>query len=325
MSSVPVDWNLLDYAFMQRALLAALLVGIAAPSVGVYLVQRRLALIGDGMGHIALTGVGVGILTNTTPVLTALVAAVAGAVTIEVVRMRGRTSGDVALAILFYGGIAGGVVLVSLSSSGSPANLNAFLFGSITTTTPGDIVAFAGLAVAVLAVTVGLLPQLFTASNDDEFATASGLPVTRLNLLLAVVVASTTVLSMRVVGLLLFSALMIVPTATAQLVAHSFRATLRLAMVVGVAVAVGGVVLSFFVGTPSGGSIVLLAVAVFAVTVLGTWLRRRLNRRPHAEAEDHPHEHGPGCGHATVDHDGHVDYVHDGHRHAAHGPHYDEH
>ena len=317
--------DVLDYDFMQRALLAALLVGVAAPSVGVYLVQRRLALIGDGMGHIALTGVAIGILTETAPVITALVAAVLGAIVIELVRLRGRTSGDVALAILFYGGIVGGVVLVSLSPNGSAANLNSYLFGSITTTTPQDLVVFAVLTVGVLGVTLGLSPQLFTASNDEEFALAAGLPVARLNVLLAIVVATTTVLSMRVVGLLLFSALMIVPTATAQMLARSFRETLVLAMGIGVVVSVAGVTLSFFANTPSGGTIVLLAIALFAITVAGTSIMRRLSRQRHAPSEDHPHEHGPGCGHEAVSHNGHIDYVHGKHRHAAHGAHYDEH
>ena len=97
---------------MQRALLAALLVGITAPAVGIYLVQRRLALIGDGIGHVALTGVALGVLTGWAPVLTALVLAVVGAVAIELMRAHGRTSGDIALAVMFYGGIAGGVLLI---------------------------------------------------------------------------------------------------------------------------------------------------------------------------------------------------------------------
>ena len=105
--------ELLDYGFMQRALLAALLVGITAPVVGIFLVQRRLALIGDGMGHVALAGVALGVLTGRAPVLTARVVAVLGAVAIELIRARGRTSGDVALAVLFYGGIAAGVVIIS--------------------------------------------------------------------------------------------------------------------------------------------------------------------------------------------------------------------
>ena len=108
--------ELLSLDFMRQALIAAVLVGVAAPLVGVFLVQRRLSLIGDGMGHVALAGVAVGVLTGQAPVLTALVAAVAAAVAIELIRGRGRTSGDVALAVMFYGGIAAGVVLIIAKS-----------------------------------------------------------------------------------------------------------------------------------------------------------------------------------------------------------------
>ncbi len=100
--------RVLQYDFMQRAFLAAVLVGLAAPAVGVFLVQRRMALMGDGIGHVALTGVALGFLLGTAPVATAVVVATAGAVVIELVRQSGRTSGDVALSLLFYGGIAGG-------------------------------------------------------------------------------------------------------------------------------------------------------------------------------------------------------------------------
>jgi zinc transport system permease protein len=216
-------------------------------------------------------------------------------------------------------------VLIGLSDGGSSANLNAYLFGSITTTTPQDVLTFAVLSVAVLAITVGLAPQLFAASFDEEFARASGLRVTWLNMALAVVVATTTVLSMRVVGLLLFSAMMIVPTAAAQLVARSFRGTLLLAMSIGTVVAVAGVITSFYANTPSGGTIVLLAIALFLVTALGTTALTRWRRHTQPLAEDHPHEHGPGCGHEAVAHEGHLDYLHGDHRHAAHGSHYDEH
>jgi zinc transport system permease protein len=317
--------EILDYAFMQRALLAAMLIGLTAPSVGVYIVQRRLALIGDGMGHVALAGVAVGILTTGRPVLTALAAAVAGAVAVELVRARGRTSGDVALALLFYGGIAAGVVLISQAPDTTPANLNAYLFGAITTTTSSDLVVFAVLAVAVLTVTIGLAPRLFAVSNDEEYARAAGLRVLGLNLLLAVMVASTVVISMRVVGLLLVSALMVVPVATSQLLVGSFRGTLWLSMATGIVVSLGGVTTSYYADTPSGGTIVLLAIGLFALAASVTAARRAVRRGGHDEAEDHLHEHGPGCGHEPVPHEDHVDYLHHGHRHAPHGAHYDEH
>ena len=275
--------DLLGYDFMQRALLAAVLIGVIAPTVGVHLVQRRLALVGDGMGHVALTGVAVGVLTSRSPVWTALALAVAGAVTIELVRAVGRTSGDVALALLFYGGIAGGVVLLSQAPDGTPTNLDAYLFGAITTTTPADLGAFVILTCGVLLVTVGLGRYLFAVSSDEEFARAAGLPVLALNLLLAVVTAATVVVSMRVVGLLLVSALMVVPVATGQLVARSFRGTVTASMLIGLVVSTAGVVVSFYAGTPSGGTIVLLAIALFGVVTAGSALHaRRTRRRPAA-------------------------------------------
>jgi zinc transport system permease protein len=271
----------LQYAFMQRALLAAVLVGLTAPTVGVHLVQRRLALIGDGLGHIALAGVAIGVLTGSAPVLTALACATVGAIAIEVIRYRGKTSGDVALAILFYGGIAGGVVIISQAPGGTPGNLNAYLFGAITTTTHDDVVTFAVLSLVVLSVTIGLGRYLFAVSHDEEYARAAGLPVLSINLALAIVTAITVVVSMRVVGLLLISALMIVPVATAQLVARSFRSTVLVAVVLGVAESVIGIWVSYETDTPSGGTIVLAAIATFLLvaTIGAGWRALPSSRR----------------------------------------------
>jgi len=325
--------EVLEFGFMQRALLASLMVGLVAPAVGVFLVQRRLSLLGDGLGHVALTGVAVGVLTSTAPVGTALVAAVLGAVLIELVRARGRTSGDVALAVLFYGGIAGGVVLLSLAPRGQATNLEAYLFGAITTTSLADVAVFAVITVVVLGAVALLGQRLYAVSDDEEYARAVGLPVLALNVVLAVLVASTVVLSMRVVGLLLISALMIVPSAVAQLLARSFRQTLYLACAIGLVVSVSGTTASYYTGTPSGGTIVLLAIALFLAVTATVALREVIARRRHRRRAEvhaaHPHEHGEGCGHQPVPHGDHVDYDHDGHLHAAHrtgsGVHYDEH
>jgi zinc transport system permease protein len=317
--------ELLSLDFMRQAIVAAVLVGLAAPLVGVFLVQRRVSLIGDGLGHVALAGVAVGVLTGQAPVLTALVAAAAAAVAIELIRGRGTTSGDVALSVMFYGGIAAGVVIIAKSPDGSPANLTAYLFGAITTADQSDLWVFAGLAVVVLLTTWLLRPWLFAVANDEEYARASGLPVTGLNIALAVLTAVTVVVSMRVVGLLLISALMIIPNATAQLLGRSFRASVRWAVVVGVVSSVGGVVTSYFAETPSGGTIVLLAIGFFVVAAVGTALLAQARAHQHRRAERHDHEHGPACGHVAVAHGDHLDYVHDGHRHAAHEGHYDEH
>jgi zinc transport system permease protein len=267
--------DLLQYDFMQRALLAAVMVGVAAPSVGVFLVQRRLALIGDGLGHVALTGVALGLLLGRAPVFVALVVAIAAAVAIELVRANAKTTGDLALAIMFYGGIAGGVVLISKAPEGNAATLYQYLFGAITTTSRSDLIAFAALSICVLVLSLGLGKQLFAVSNDEEYARASGLPVLALNITLAVMTATTVVVAMRVVGLLLISALMIVPVATAQLAAGSFRATVQWSLLIGLTCAVGGVTTSYYADTPSGGTIVLLAIGLFAATGVAVWLRGR--------------------------------------------------
>jgi zinc transport system permease protein len=269
---------MLDYDFMRRALLAAALVGLAAPVVGVFLVQRRLSLVGDGLGHVALAGVAAGLLTSTAPVATALVAAVAAAVLLEVVRWQGRASGDVVLAVIFYGGIAAGVVLISQAPGGNPANLSAYLFGAITTTSTADVRVFAVLAAVLLTGAVLLRPWLFAVSNDEEYARAVGLPALPVNLTLAVMTAVTVVLSMRTVGLLLVSALMIVPNATAQQLGRSFRASLATAVALGLAASLGGVTVSFYADVPSGGTIVLLAIAAFLVAVAVRGVRWRRPR-----------------------------------------------
>ena len=267
--------NPLSFQFMQLALMSALLVGLAAPAVGVFLVQRRLALMGDGLGHIALTGVALGFLLGTAPVLTAVVVAVLGAVVIELVRQQGRTSGDVALALMFYGGIAGGVLLISLSSDGSNANLLSYLFGSLTAVSPTDAVVIAVLAVGLLVVLAVVGRQLFAVCHDEDHAKVMGLPVRTLNLLLAVMAALTVTVGMRVVGLLLVSALMVVPVATAQQLVRGFAATVAVSLVAGVLAAVGGVLGSYYADTPPGALIVVLALAGFALaTLVGAVVRR---------------------------------------------------
>lgn len=263
--------------FIQKALIAAVLVGLAAPAVGTYLVQRRLALMGDGLGHVALTGVALGFLLGTSPVVTAVIVAAIGATIIELVRAQGRASGDVALAMLFYGGIAGGVLLISLEPGGN-TNLLTYLFGSILTVTTQDLWITATLAAGVLLVALGLRRQLFSVCQDEEFARVSGLPVRLLNIVLAVTAALTVTIAMRVVGLLLVSALLVVPVAAAQQLTRGFASTMALAMGIGVIVSTGGVLISWPLDVGPGALIVVLAIAVFGLTSVTGVLRGR--RRP---------------------------------------------
>jgi zinc transport system permease protein len=282
--------SLFQYDFMIRALIGALVIGLTAPALGIYLVQRRLSLIGDGVGHVALTGVGVGLVLNHSPVITAVIVAALGAVAIELIRERGRTSGDVALALLFYGGIAGGVMLVGLSNNSSNSNLMAYLFGSLTTTSPQDLVVIVVLAVLVLVTMIALRPALFAICHDEEYARVSGLPVRALNLLLAVTTAVTVTIAMRAVGLLLISALMVVPVATAQQLTRGFLSTMAAAMGLGLLAAGSGVWLAGTANTALGATIVVLAIATFLLVALATAGWRAIRRRSAPESLAQPQE-----------------------------------
>ncbi|WP_086559063.1 metal ABC transporter permease [Streptomyces africanus] len=284
--------DFLDYAFMQRALLAAVLVGITAPAVGIYLVQRRQALMGDGIGHVAMTGVGLGFLLTWSPVWMATLVSVIGAVLMELIRWYGRTRGDIALAMLFYGGMAGGVMFINLTPTGSNANLTSYLFGSLSTVSESDVTAICVLAAFVVLVTLGLRRQLFAVSQDEEFARVTGLPVRALNLLTAITAAVTVTVAMRVVGLLLVSALMVVPVAAAQQIGRSFAATFVIAVVIGVSVTIGGTVTSYYQDVPPGATIVLLTIGAFVVlTALAAPLaRRRARARSAADPAHDPAE-----------------------------------
>lgn len=277
--------DLLSNPFMIRALVAAAVTGLAAPTIGTYLVQRRLALLGDGLGHVAVTGVAIGLLTGTSPTWVAVVVAVLGAAAIEIIRERGHTNGDVALALLFYGGLAGGVLITGLAGQ-SASTLQTYLFGSITTVSPADVLTTIVLATVVITLCVGLSPQLFAVAQDPEFARVAGVPIRFYNLMVAVLAAVTVTVAMRTVGLLLVSALMVVPVATSQQLTRSFRSTLALAMALGLGAALGGLLLAAYLSVDfdanlaPGPTIVLLALAGFALTwPIGAWLRGR--EEPH--------------------------------------------
>lgn len=272
--------GLLSYEFMQRALIAAALFGPIAPVVGVFLVQRRMALLGDGMGHIATTGIGLALLLGTAPIPTAMIVAAGGALLVEFIRERSRTAGDLALALIFYGGIAGGVMLVSLAGNQATTVLNSYLFGSLSTVSTTDLWALAALVVLLIAAVLVFGRELFVVAVDPDVAAVQGIDVRWMSRLIAVMAAVTVVVGMQVVGLLMVSAMMIVPIAAAQQVTRSFRSTLGLGMVIGLVAALAGLVLSFWVDVPPGPTIVLLALAAFAlIAAAGVPLRRRVSAR----------------------------------------------
>ena len=253
--------------YMQLALVAGLVVGACAPLIGVFLVQRRMALMGDGIGHLAFAGVAAGVLIDVWPVWTALVIAVVGALAVEWLRGRGTAQGDLALATFFYGGIAAGVVLVGQAGA-LDANLFSYLFGSILTVDVGEVVVVAVLGVVIIA-TVGVSSRaMFAMAVDEEWSTVAGLPVRTLNAVLAVLVAVTIVASMRVVGILLVAALMVLPVAGGQVLARSQRGVMAWSVVIGMGSVVAGLSAARLWGLAPGGTIVLVAVGIFAALAL---------------------------------------------------------
>lgn len=269
---LPLPWPF-DRQYMQLALAAGLVVGTCAPLVGTFLVQKRLSLMGDGIGHVAFAGVAAGLLIGVSPLWTAMVAAVLGAMAIEWLRLRRRASGDLALAVFFYTGIAGGVVLTGLAGSLN-AGVLTYLFGSILTVTVADTVTIVVIGAVIVATVLGLWRALFSVILDEEAARVAGLPVDALGLGLAALAAVTVVAAMRVVGVLLVAALMVLPVGAAQRLAHSFAATLRWAAGLGAGAAVVGLFIARASGLAPGATIVLVASATFLVTAVAESLRR---------------------------------------------------
>jgi zinc transport system permease protein len=265
---------MLESEFMRLAFATGAIVGLLAPAVGFFLVQRRLSLIGDGIGHVAFAGVAAGQLLGLPVVATALVASLGGAVGIEWLRARRPAAGDQALALVFYTGIALGVVLVSLAGA-LDVDLFGFLFGSILTTTRTDLALVAVLGGVGLATIALLYRALSGAVLDEEGARVAGVPVGALNMAIAALAALTIALSMRIVGLLLISALMVLPVVAASRLAWSMRSTVLLGMAIGLGSVLVGLTVAYYADLPPGGTIVLVAATIFLLSSAADATRRR--------------------------------------------------
>ena len=267
-----------DREYMQLALFAGLAVGLSAPLLGTFLVERRMSLLGDGIGHIAFAGVSAGLLAGVWPIWTALIAAVLGAVGLELMRSAGRTGGDLALAVVFYGGIAGGIVL-----AGAAGNYNAsvlsYLFGSILTVDRTEVVTVTIVGVFLVVVIVVFWRVMLATVTDADFARTLGIPVRVIDLGIAVGAALVIVGAMRVVGLLLVAALMVLPVGAVRVVAPSFRATMFGSSALGGMSVVVGLWIARVRALPPGGTIVLVVVAAVMVSGLARgingWLQAR--------------------------------------------------
>ncbi|MBM4332894.1 MAG: metal ABC transporter permease [Deltaproteobacteria bacterium] len=256
--------SLLSYAFMQRALLAGLLISITCAILGVFLVLRRDAMIGHGLAHVTFGGVALGLLLYLTPLLVALVVAVFSALGILKLKERAGLHGDTAIGIISSLGMALGILLVSVAGSFN-VDLFGYLFGNILAIDPEEVWMALILALVVLITIVLFYQEFVFLTFDPESARTSGVRVRRLDKLLAILTAVTVVLGMKVVGILLVSALLVIPAAAALQVARSFKEAFMISAAVAGVSAIAGLTISFYLDWPASGTIVAVSGLLFLI------------------------------------------------------------
>lgn len=256
--------NLFQYSFVLRGLEAGLIVAFVAPLIGIFLVLRRYSLIADTLAHVSLAGIALGLLLGLNPILTALGVTVVSSLGIERLRDTKKIYGESALALFLSGSLALAIVLLSLAK-GFNANLFSYLFGSIVTVTTADVYIIGILAVIVSATLLLFYKELVYITFDEEAARVSGLPTKLINSVLIILAAFTVSLSIPVVGVLLIAALIVVPVVASLQLKKSFAETIFYAELISILSVIAGIVASFYFNLSTGGTIVLIMLAVFLV------------------------------------------------------------
>jgi zinc transport system permease protein len=257
--------EIFNYDFMVRAFLAGLLVALVVPVLGTFMVARQYSLIAESLAHVSLAGVGAGLLLGTTPVGVAIPVTAVGALLIEWLRQNRRISGETGLAIVMSAGLALAVVLATLSHGRT--DFTAYLFGSIVTTSWVDVLVLLGATLVILAV-IGRKYRAFVhIAFDEDSARVAGHRVALLNYVLAVLAAVMVVLSLRIVGGLLISALLVIPVVAASQFARSFAATMVIAVGLALVAVFTGLAVAFYAGIAAGGAIVLAAIALLLIAM----------------------------------------------------------
>lgn len=259
--------NLFAYGFMIRALEVGILIGAIAPLIGIFLVLRRYSLIADTLSHVSLAGVAIGLLFSVNPLLTAILAAVVSSAAIERLRLSKRVYGESALSIFLSGSLAVAVILISLAH-GFSVDLFNYLFGSIVTVKQDDVYVILGVGIFVFLAIVGFYKELTYITFDEEAARVGGIPVRRINILLIVLAALTVALAIPIVGILLISALIVIPVVTALQLQKSFLQTIFYAEIASMISVIVGIVGSFYFNLPAGGAIVIVALFLFVLSLL---------------------------------------------------------
>jgi zinc transport system permease protein len=271
--------DLLSYGFMQRALLAGVLAGLLCGVLGFFVVLRRLSFIGVGISHSAFGGIAIGVVLGVEPLLAAAVFATLVAWAIGWLSRAGRLHEDTSIGILFSSTMALGVALISLSHT-YQVDLFGYLFGNILSVSLGDLWLLAAIALFALAGVGLLFKELLFFAFDEEVARASGLPVTALSFLLLTCLALAVVAAIRVVGIILVEALLVIPAAIGYQLAQGHRAMLCISALSAVVSAIAGLFISYFFNVAAGATIVLVLTVVFLFAVVVGRSRRQTLARP---------------------------------------------
>jgi len=259
--------DILQYDFMQRALVGGLLVGVICPIIGLFITLRRMSMIADALSHVCLSGVAAGLLMGAQPVLSASVFALGGSFLIEGLREKYKNYSELSIAIILSAGVAMAAILIGLGN-GFNGGITSYLFGSIVLITVEDIYVIATIGIPVLLLTLLLIKELFAITFDEETARVSGLPIKLINVGFTALTALTIAVSLRIVGILLVSSLMILPVALAMQLAKSFRGTLVTAIASSEVAVIIGLSSSFYLDLPPGGAIVMTLVLMLILVLM---------------------------------------------------------
>ena len=259
--------EMLSYDFMQRSLLAAMLVGAMCSVIGVFVVLRGLAFVGAGTAHAAFAGVALAYLVGLPPLPLAIGFGLATVWLTGVMEEKGRMKLDVSIGILYTATMALAILFIGLMK-GYNAEVYGYLFGSVLSVTPEELGIILALSLLVLGAILAFSKELYFIAFDQEMAEASGVPARRIFYLLLTLVALTVVVSLKTVGAILVFAMVLIPASTAYQLTHSLSHMTAYSVGIGVSCATGGVMLSYLWDLPSGPAIVLLATAVFLLSVL---------------------------------------------------------
>ncbi len=281
--------DIFTYGFMQRAIISGITIAVICSLVGLFLVLRRYSLFGDALSHMAFGGISLGLFLNVYPLWTAFVVSLLSALGITKLRKNAKISGDAAVAVLLSSGLAIGVLLVS-ASKGFTVDLFSFLFGSILLTTLEDTLLIVTIGAGIVVTVITFRKQLLYVTFDEEQAQVSGLPIDKLNYVFMILACVTVITSMRLVGILLISALIVLPNITSILMGKGFKKTVMISISLSVTAVVSGIILSYYLDLAPSGTIVMMSVVMF----LGTLLAKSLglfSKKNYVKEMDVPRDH----------------------------------